>query len=83
MLTVKMKRILYCVILLVIILPQFTSAQSRKAERAYSSFKAGEYYDAIDNFKNTYSKTKDKELKAEMVFYGGRELPSYQRSEKC
>lgn len=44
------------------------SGQKKKAERAYEFFKSGEYYEAIDQFKNTYSKTKDKELKAEMVF---------------
>jgi peptidoglycan-associated lipoprotein len=68
MLLVIMKRILFSLMLLVLFLPQYTKAQSRKAERAYSSFEAGEYYDAIDSFKNTYSKTKDKGLKAEMVF---------------
>ena len=43
-------------------------AQKRKAGRAYEFFASGEYYEAIDHFKNAYSKSKDKELKAEMVF---------------
>ena len=46
------------------------AAQKRKAEKAYSSFSAGEYFDAIDQFKDTYSKTKktDKNSKTELVF---------------
>lgn len=43
-------------------------AQKRKAVRAYEFFASGEYYEAIDHFKNAYSKSKDKELKAEMVY---------------
>lgn len=43
-------------------------AQKKKAERAYEFFNAGEYFQAIDHFKNTYSKTKDKAIKADMVF---------------
>jgi peptidoglycan-associated lipoprotein len=46
------------------------TAQKRKAERAYSSFSAGEYFDAIDQFKDAYSKTKkaDKNSRTELVF---------------
>jgi peptidoglycan-associated lipoprotein len=43
-------------------------AQKKKAERAYEFYNAGEYFQAIDHFKNTYSKTKDKSIKADMVF---------------
>jgi peptidoglycan-associated lipoprotein len=43
-------------------------AQKRKADKAYEFFKAGEYFEAIDHFKNTYSKTKDKAIKADMVY---------------
>ena len=63
-----MRRILFSFLLLILILPQDAFSQVRKSERAYASYKAGEYFDAIDSFKNTYSKTKDKALKAEMVF---------------
>lgn len=42
--------------------------QKRKADRAYEFYKAGEYYEALDQFKNAYSKVKDKALKAEMVY---------------
>ena len=53
-----MKRFVLLIILLsVIALPEVT-AQKRKSERAYASFNAGEYYDAIDQFKDAYSKDK-------------------------
>jgi peptidoglycan-associated lipoprotein len=61
-------------LLLIIILVTFTfpevTAQKRKAERAYSAFNAGEYFDAIDLFKDSYSKTKksDKTSRTELVF---------------
>jgi peptidoglycan-associated lipoprotein len=65
-----MKRIFFLVILLIFaVLPEL-SAQKRKIERAYDSFKAGEYYDAIDLFKDAYSKTKkgDKSARAELIY---------------
>jgi peptidoglycan-associated lipoprotein len=43
-------------------------AQKRKAEKAYEFFNAGEYFLAIDHFKDTYSKSKDKAIKADMVY---------------
>jgi peptidoglycan-associated lipoprotein len=65
-----MKRLFLALIILsVIAIPDLT-AQKRKTERAYSSFKAGEYYDAIDLFKNAYSKTSksDKTTRSELIF---------------
>jgi peptidoglycan-associated lipoprotein len=52
------------------IIPAPVTAQKRKSEKAYSSFNAGEYFDAIDQFKNAYSKTKksDKNIRTELVF---------------
>ena len=49
---------------------QDSPAQKRKSDRAYAAFNAGEYYDAIDQFKDTYSKTKkaDKTSRTEFVF---------------
>ncbi len=46
------------------------TAQKRKTERAYTSFTAGEYYDAIDLFKDAYSKIKksDKAQRSDLVF---------------
>lgn len=56
------------ILLLSVLLVSPAFSQKRKAGRAYEFFKAGEYYEAIDHFKNAYSKTKDRELKTEMVF---------------
>jgi peptidoglycan-associated lipoprotein len=65
-----MKRLLLLTILLICVAFPDISAQKRKAERAYSAYNAGEYFDAIDQFKDAYSKTKkvDKNTKAELVF---------------
>ncbi|HCM60678.1 MAG TPA: hypothetical protein DIS74_09955 [Bacteroidales bacterium] len=61
------KSILRLMILL-LLLPAMMSAQKQKTERAYAAWQAGSYYEAIDYFKDVYSKTRDKQLKAEMVF---------------
>lgn len=53
---------------LVLLLPVALSAQKQKTERAYAAYEAGSYYEAIDFFKDVYSKTRDKQVKAEMVF---------------
>jgi len=65
-----MKRLIILFTLLIIVTLQDTSAQKRRGERAYDAYNAGEYFDAIDEFKNTYSKTKksDKESRAEFIF---------------
>ncbi len=54
--------------ILLLLLPAMMSAQKQKTERAYAAWQAGSYYEAIDYFKDVYSKTRDKQLKAEMVF---------------
>jgi peptidoglycan-associated lipoprotein len=65
-----MKRLLLFIILLSIITLPDLSAQKRKSERAYASFEAGEYYDAIDLFKDAYSKTSksDKSARADLIY---------------
>lgn len=65
-----MKKASVLFIILLIISFQEASAQKRKTQRAYESFNAGEYYEAIDNFKDAYSKTKksDKATRTELVF---------------
>ncbi len=65
-----MKRFIILFSLLIIVTLQDSSAQKRRGERAYDAYNAGEYFDAIDEFKNTYSKTKksDKESRAEFIF---------------
>jgi peptidoglycan-associated lipoprotein len=65
-----MKRfVLFIILFSIVALPEVT-AQKRKSERAYAAFYAGEYYDAIDQFKDTYSKTNksDKNTRTELVF---------------
>jgi peptidoglycan-associated lipoprotein len=65
-----MKRLLLFIILLSIVACPDVSAQKRKSDRAYAAFAAGEYFDAIDQFKDAYSKTKktDKNTRTELVF---------------
>ena len=65
-----MKRFIFLAILLIIVSLQVLSSQRRKEERAYAAFNAGEYFDAIDEFKDSYSKTKktDKASRTELVF---------------
>ncbi|HUX55354.1 MAG TPA: OmpA family protein [Bacteroidales bacterium] len=65
-----MKRLLVLIIILITVISVEITAQKRKAERAYSSFSAGEYFDAKDQFKNAYSKTKksDKSTRTELIF---------------
>jgi peptidoglycan-associated lipoprotein len=65
-----MKRLILLLILATIVASHDVEAQKRKTEKAYSSFAAGEYFDAIDLFKDAYSKTKktDKASRSELVF---------------
>ena len=63
-----MKSFLLLFLILLFALSPEIFAQKRKVEKAYDFFKAGEYFLAIDHFKNAYSKTKDKAIKADMVY---------------
>jgi peptidoglycan-associated lipoprotein len=63
-----MNRPLILIFTLLLLLPVALSAQKQKTERAYSAYQAGSYHEAIDLFKDVYSKTRDKQVKAEMVF---------------
>ena len=65
-----MKRLTLAIIILLFTVFPDVEAQKRKIERAYESFEAGEYYEAIDHFKDAYSKTKksDKSARAELIF---------------
>jgi len=55
-------------VVLLLLIPPVLDAQKQKVERAYAAYEAGSYYEAIDFFKDVYSKTRDKQLKADMVF---------------
>lgn len=63
-----MNRTIALIIIVALMFPSLLQAQKQKTERAYAAYEAGSYYDAIDHFKDVYSKTRDKQLKAEMVF---------------
>ncbi len=59
---------LLILVLTVICLIQ-ANAQNKKAAKAFDTYDAGEYYAAIDEFKNAYQKTSDKKEKLNMAFY--------------
>jgi peptidoglycan-associated lipoprotein len=63
-----MKKSFISLIIILSLFPAVINAQKQKAERAYEAFKSGNYFDATDLFKDVYSKTRDKQMKAEMVF---------------
>lgn len=65
-----MKRIILFIIIILAVSYTDCMAQKRKSERAYSSYNAGEYFTAIDEFKDAYTKTKksDKATRTELVF---------------
>jgi len=65
-----MKRLLFLLIILTAVGFQDSAAQKRKTERAYASFNAGEYYEAIDHFKDAYSKSRkaEKATRTELGF---------------
>ena len=65
-----MKQLFLLLILLIFVTSAEVAAQKRKSDRAFASFASGEYYDAIDMFKDAYSKTKkgDKNSRNELVF---------------
>jgi peptidoglycan-associated lipoprotein len=56
-------------VILLVINVDSAFAQSKKAVKAFSTFDAGEYYDAIDQFKDAYQKTADKKEKLNMAFH--------------
>ena len=65
-----MKRI-HQLILILIVITELTPllAQSKKASRAFATFNAGEYYEAIDQFKDAYQKTNDKKEKLNIAYH--------------
>lgn len=56
------------IVVLFLMFPFMLQAQKQKTERAYSAYEAGSYFEAIDLFKDVYSKTREKQLKSDMVF---------------
>jgi peptidoglycan-associated lipoprotein len=68
-----MKKVILILLFLIPVAVTEAPAQKKKSERAYASFNAGEYYNAIDQFKSAYSKSKksDKATRTELVFMIG------------
>ncbi len=56
------------VLIMIILIPLTVYPQSRKARKAYDAWEAGEYFEAIDLFKDAYSKTRDNTERSEYVF---------------
>jgi peptidoglycan-associated lipoprotein len=63
-----MKRSLFGLFILLFLVPGNLYSQKHKADRAYASYNAGNYFEAIDLFKNVYSRTRDKQIKSDMVY---------------
>ena len=62
-----MKRLIL-IILVLMVGGGMILAQKKKLERADEAFAAGEYYEAIDLYKDAYAAIKNRELKTEVVF---------------
>jgi peptidoglycan-associated lipoprotein len=63
-----MNKSVILIVAFTLLTPVLLQAQKQKMDRAYAAYEAGSYYDAIDYFKDVYSKTRDKQVKADMVF---------------
>ncbi len=63
-----MNRNILRLVIVLLLLPLAVAGQKKKLERAYSAWETGNYYDAIDYFKDVYSKSRDRQVKAEMLF---------------
>ena len=64
--SLAMKRITIILIILSISFSAFS--QKRKTQKAYEALEAGEYYEAIDLFKDAFSKTRDRAERAELTY---------------
>ena len=65
-----MKKIQTLLLILIFVMTTGESFSQKKSKdfRANAAFDAGEYFDAIDLYKNAYNKIKDKTKKTEIVF---------------
>ncbi len=65
----KMKRTIHTALVIIALLSSMNGfAQSKKSAKAYEIFEAGEYYLAIDEFKDAYEKTMSKSDKLDVAF---------------
>jgi peptidoglycan-associated lipoprotein len=63
----QLKYLLFAFLPVFLLLP--VDAQNKRASKAYTTFDAGEYYIAVDQFKEAYQRTTDKKEKLHMAFY--------------
>lgn len=63
-----MKKSFFLLVIFLLLIPAVLTAQKQKTERAYAAYEAGSYFEAIDLFKDVYSKARDKQVKSDMVF---------------
>ncbi|MBN1597978.1 MAG: OmpA family protein [Bacteroidales bacterium] len=54
---------------LVFVIANEVYAQNKRLQRAYETYEAGEYYEAIDIFKDAYQKITDKKEKVRITFH--------------
>jgi peptidoglycan-associated lipoprotein len=65
-----MKSVRYVLIFsLLAVCSQLATAQGKKASKAYTTFNAGEYYVAVDQFKDAYQNTTDKKDKLNIAYH--------------
>ncbi|MDX2442788.1 MAG: OmpA family protein [Bacteroidales bacterium] len=64
----RITKTLFLALLTLVLLVPVTSAQKKKLQKATDAFDAGEYFDAIDLYKDAYAALSNKELKTETVF---------------
>jgi peptidoglycan-associated lipoprotein len=65
-----MKALTYFLILIFCIsYTDIVSAQNKRTAKAYATYDAGEFYAAVDEFKDAYQKTSDKKEKLNIAFY--------------
>jgi peptidoglycan-associated lipoprotein len=54
---------------LIMIISNEIYSQNKRLQRAYETYEAGEYYQAVDIFKDAYQKITDKKEKERITFY--------------
>jgi peptidoglycan-associated lipoprotein len=64
----RIPTVLLSIVLLFLISSEIYS-QNKRLQRAYETYEAGEYYQAIDIFKDAYQKITDKKEKARITFH--------------
>lgn len=57
-----------CILGLLIVLPANLQAQKRKIQKADEAFDAGEYFEAIDLYRDAYSAVRDREVKQDLMY---------------